>query len=56
MRFAVINGTKTQAPDGAIAYKYADPIEEARWVYDNEDLDEIRRADPSLLVDIEEND
>ena len=45
-----INGVETQVPAGAIAYKYADPTEGARWVYEQSDLDAIRREDPSLLV------
>lgn len=49
-----INGQPTQVPEGAIAYKYADPIEDARWVYDEADLRDIRREDPSLLVMVEE--
>ncbi len=46
----LINGTAVAVPDGALAYKYADPTEEARWVYDWDDLKAIRREDPSLLV------
>lgn len=45
-----INGVATQVPAGAIAYKYADPTEDARWVYDESDVAAIRREDPSLLV------
>lgn len=48
-----INGVETQVPAGAIAYKYADPTEDARWVYDESDLQEIRREDPSLIVMVE---
>lgn len=44
-----INGVTVVVPEGAIAYKYADPIEDARWVYDESELEEIRRADPSLI-------
>jgi hypothetical protein len=49
-----VNGVETQVPEGAIAYKYADPTEGARWVYEQDDLDEIRSADPSLLVVVPE--
>lgn len=49
-----INGVKTQVPEGAIAYKYADPTEDARWIYDESDLAEIRREDPSLIVEVED--
>ena len=34
----------------AIAYKYADPTEGARLVFDESDLCAIRREDPSLLI------
>lgn len=49
-----INGTAIAVPDGAIAYKYADPTEDARWVYDEADLQQIASEDPRLLVRIEE--
>lgn len=48
-----INGVETQVPAGAIAYKYADPTEDARWVYDESDLADIRSEDPSLIVQVE---
>lgn len=47
-----INGVETQVPAAAIAYKYADPTEDARWVYDQSDLASIRREDPSLIVEV----
>lgn len=34
----------------AIAFKFADPTEGARLVYDESDLTDIRREDPSLLI------
>lgn len=37
-------------PVDALAWKYADPTEDARWVTDADDLREIEAADPSLLV------
>ncbi len=49
-----INGVATEVPAGAIAYKYADPTEGARWVYDESDLADIRREDPSLIVEAQE--
>lgn len=49
-----INGAQTDVPVGAIAYKYADPVEDARWVYTQSDLDDISREDPSLLVMVED--
>jgi predicted transcriptional regulator len=48
-RYAIINGKKVEAPSGAIAWKYADPIENGRWVFDEEDLAQIRQEDPSLI-------
>lgn len=45
-----INGVTTEVPAGAIAFKYADPTEGARWVYDESDLADIRSEDPGLLV------
>ena len=47
-----VNGVETQVPEGAIAYKYADPTEAARWVYEESDLAEIRREDRGLLVEV----
>lgn len=38
----------------AIAYKYNDPTEGARWIYDEGDLADIRREDPSLIVEMGE--
>lgn len=45
-----INGTPTQVPAGAIAWKYADPTEAGRWVFEARDAEDIAREDPSLLV------
>lgn len=45
-----INGVSMQVPDGAIAYKYADPTEGARWLYDADEAADIEREDPSLIV------
>ena len=27
----------TQAPTGAVAFKYTDPTEDARWIYDGDE-------------------
>ena len=43
-------------PENAIAYKYADPTEDARWVYAEDDLRAIEREDPNLVVRVEEED
>ena len=45
-----INGVLTDVPAGAVAYKFADPVEGARWVYDDDDAREISKEDPSLLI------
>lgn len=37
-------------PAGAIAYKYADTTEDARFVTERADAQEIHSADPNLLV------
>lgn len=39
-----------EAPAGAVAYKYADPTEDARWIYDADEAREIAAEDPSLIV------
>lgn len=49
----IINGKQIEVPVGAIAYKYADPTEGARWVYEQADLEDIRREDPSLLISVD---
>ena len=45
-----INGNLTVFPLGAIAYKYQDPTESARWLYSADDLEDIISVDPSLIV------
>lgn len=52
MRAALINGVMTPAPAGAVAWKYADPEEDARWVMSDAEAREIAAADPSLLVPV----
>jgi hypothetical protein len=42
-------------PDGAIAYKYSDPIENARWIYDQREARKIAAEDPNLLVWLEDD-
>jgi len=49
-----INGTTVAAPRDAVAYKYQDPVEEAKWIYDPEEAREIEREDPGLIVWVEE--
>jgi hypothetical protein len=45
-----VSGTELDVPEGAIAYKYADPTEDARWIYEDDDLAAIKRSDPSLVL------
>lgn len=45
-----INGTSVAVPENAVAYKYADPIDDARWIYDADEARLIQREDPSLIV------
>jgi hypothetical protein len=45
-----VNNEAMTVPTGAIAYKYSDPVEDARWVHDAADLDAIRREDASLIA------
>jgi len=49
-RTVIINGTAVAMPTRAVAYKYADPTEDARWVYDDDEAREIAREDISLIV------
>lgn len=48
-KIATINNTETPAPAGAVAWKYADATEDARWIYDQAEADDIAREDPSLI-------
>lgn len=45
-----INDTQVPVPEGAVAFKYSDPIEAARWIYDEDEATEIESIDPSLIV------
>lgn len=40
---------RSQAPEGAVAYKFADPTEDARWLYDLAEAERIALEDPSLI-------
>jgi len=48
-----INGESVPVPPGAIAYKYADPTQDARWVFDEQDARDIARKDSNLLIRFE---
>ena len=50
MRVAIINGAMVEAPENAVAWKYNDPIEPARWVYDTDEARDIEGEDNSLIV------
>lgn len=52
-RTATINGRPTEAPEGAVAFKYADPIEDARWIGDEDEARDIAGDDPTLIVWVE---
>lgn len=44
------NGVYLWIPNGALAWKQANPTESARWIYDERELHDIRAKDPSLIV------
>lgn len=48
-----INGIPTNVPAGAIAFKYADPTGSACWLYSEDDVRDVEREDPSLIVRVE---
>jgi len=39
-----------EAPEGAVAYKYADALQDACWLYSEDDVRDVEREDPSLIV------
>ena len=49
-RTITINGTIVALPPDAVAYKYADPIEDARWIYDEDEAADLAKIDPRLIV------
>lgn len=51
----IINGQRIAMPEDAVAYKYTDPEEEARWIYDEQEAEEIEQEDSSLIVWPEED-
>ena len=46
----VIDGEPTPVPQGAVAFKYEDAVEEACWLYDEAEAEQIARVDPSVVV------
>ena len=47
--FEQIGTVPTEAP---AAWKFADPTEDARWVYNEVEAQEIAAEDPSLIVEV----
>lgn len=45
----LINNTPVTAPAGAVAWKYADALEAARWIFDLAEAQDIAREDLSLI-------
>jgi hypothetical protein len=43
-RVVIVHGTQFVAPEGAIAYKFEDASEEARWIYDPAELAELEAS------------
>ena len=39
-----------EAPEGAVAYKYADALQDACWLYSEDDVRDVEREDQSLIV------
>lgn len=56
MNTIVMNGIDTEVPAGMVAYKYADPTEDARWIDDESEAHEIASTDPSLIVWVNRDD
>jgi hypothetical protein len=46
----IINGAAVAVPAGATAYKYADPTDDARWIYDTDEARQIASEDTNLIV------
>lgn len=44
-----INGKWVVAPRYAIAHKYTDPTEDAKWLREDWEVDEVMAVDPSLI-------
>lgn len=47
-------GVFLEIPDGALAWKRADPFQSARWIFDEEDLVEALELDPEIVVRVPE--
>ena len=51
-----INGIPTEAPADAVAYKYADALQDACWLYSEDDVRDVEREDQSLIVRVSVDD
>ena len=56
MKYAIINQVETPAPEIAVAYKYADPTEGARWIYTEDETRAIAALDPGLICEVYDGD
>lgn len=51
-----VNGTIVEAPEGAVAYVYASPVNGAEWIYDEGQALSISVEDPSLVEWVDDSD
>jgi hypothetical protein len=49
------SGVFLDIPNGALAWKRADPFQGARWIFDEEDLVEALELDPEIVVRVPEH-
>jgi len=45
-----INNVTIAMPKDAVAYKYADPLSDACWLYSQGEVEEIEKEDAGLIV------
>lgn len=46
----VIDGEPTEVPEGAVAWKQTDALEDACWLYDEVEARAIERGDPGVVL------
>jgi hypothetical protein len=46
----LIDGEPTEVPDGAVAWKQTDAVEDACWLYDEAEAQAIERDDPGVVL------
>lgn len=46
----VIEGESTEVPAGAVAWKQTDAVEDACWLYDEDEAEAIDREDPGVVL------